>query len=61
MVRPRIGCVRRRARSAEHCGHLGVDRVSLTLCPGRPDNSSLWVPLKEAHRLRTTFSSGYHA
>jgi hypothetical protein len=23
---------------------LGVDWVSLTLCPGRPDNSSLWVP-----------------
>jgi len=55
MVRRRIGCLRRRARSAEHCGHLGVDWVSLTLCPGRPDNSSLWVPLKEAHQFDCPF------
>jgi hypothetical protein len=54
MVRRRIGYLRRRARSAEHCGHLGVDRVSLTLCPGRPDNSSLWVPLKRGASVRLT-------
>ena len=38
--------------SAEHCGHLGVDWVSLTLCPGRPDNSSLWLPLKRGSSVR---------